>query len=169
VVAVDASVPALRRRLERVARDLGARPRTVADRDRVLYHAAAVFASNFGVTLLAVATRLLEEIGWSERDAVEGLLPLMTGALEQAREGGPSAALTGPIRRGDVTVVQRHLDALDRLKRRPGRVPASELYRMLATIALEIALDAGLEPAAAERVTRALTRKVAATRRRRRQ
>jgi hypothetical protein len=40
---------------------------------------------------------------------------------------------------------------------------------MLGLIALEIAKEAGLEPAGAERIRRALTRKVAATRRRRRE
>jgi len=51
-----------------------------------------------------------------------------------------------------------------------GRVVArADLYRMLGLIALEIAKEAGLEPAGAERIKRALTRKVAATRRRRRE
>lgn len=168
VVAIEASRPALRRRLGRIARDLGARPRTVAGDDRVLYHAAAVFASNYAVALLGVAASLLEEIGWSKRDAVAGLLPLMSGALAEAGRIGVAGALTGPVRRGDVAVVEQHLVALEALRRRGTGPPVADLYRMLGAIALEIAKEAGLEPAAAERVNRALTRKVAATRRRRR-
>jgi hypothetical protein len=45
--------------------------------------------------------------------------------------------------------------------------PVADLYRMLGLIALEIAKEAGLEPAAARRMQRALTQKAAATRRRR--
>ena len=169
VVAVDASGPKLRRRLEGLARDLGARPRVVEDEDRVIYHAAAVVASNYLVVLAEEAAELLEMIGWSERDAVEGLVPLMEGALAEVARRGPTAALTGPIRRGDVETVVRHLYALARINPgSPAGLPQkADLYRMLGRIALEIAAEAGLEPAAVGRVKRALTRDVAATRRRR--
>jgi predicted short-subunit dehydrogenase-like oxidoreductase (DUF2520 family) len=169
LIAIDAGSEALRRRLSRLARDLGARPRRVDDADRVVYHAAAVFASNYLVALAAVAVDLLGAIGWSEREATAGLVPLMKGVLEEVARRGPSAALTGPIRRGDVETVSRHLEALARIDSSapPGRRP-EHVYRMLGQIALEIARSEGLDPAAAERVNRALTRDVAATRRRRR-
>jgi predicted short-subunit dehydrogenase-like oxidoreductase (DUF2520 family) len=169
VVAVDGSRPTLTRRLERIARDLGARPRLVAGADRMLYHAAAVFASNYGVALLGVAAGLLEAIGWSQEEAVAGLLPLMTGALEEAGRIGIPGALTGPVRRGDVSTIEQHLDALEHVQASHSGPREIDLYRMLGSIAVEIAREAGLGPAAAERVNRALTRKVAATRRRRRQ
>ncbi len=162
LIAIGASTMSLRRRLRRLARDLGARPRNVEDADRVVYHAAAVFASNYLVALAGQAVALLETIEWSEREAVAGLVPLMEGALAEVARRGPTGALTGPIRRGDVETVMRHLEAL----RGMGRV--ADVYRMLGLIALELAKEAGLEPAAAERIARALTRHVAATRRRRR-
>ncbi len=167
LVAIDASTPALRRRLEGLARDLGATPRSVEEAERVVYHAAAVFASNYLVALAGEAVELLGTIGWSEREAVEGLVPLMEGALAEVARRGPTSALTGPIRRGDVETVTRHLDALAALDARAprGRPRKSDLYRMLGAIALEIATRAGLEPAAARRVNRALTRNAAATRR----
>jgi len=168
VVAIEANRPTLARRLRGIARDLGARPRTVAGEERILYHAAAVFASNYGVALLGVAASLLEEIGWSEPEAVAGLLPLMVGALEEAGRIGVAGALTGPVRRGDTVAIERHLAALEGVRRRGAGPPVLDLYRMLGAIALEIAIEAGLGPAAAARVHRALTRKVAATRRRRR-
>jgi len=160
LVGIDASAAPLRRRLERLARDLGAKPRGIAEMERVIYHAAAVFASNYLVALAGLAVELLQTIGWSEGDAIAGLVPLMEGALEEVARRGPARALTGPIRRGDVETVTRHLEGLS------GR-PAADLYRMLGRIALELATEAGLQPAAAKRVKRALTRNVAATRRRR--
>jgi predicted short-subunit dehydrogenase-like oxidoreductase (DUF2520 family) len=171
VVAVDGTTLALRRRLGALARALGARPRRVDDSQRALYHAAAVFASNYLVTLLGEAVGLLEQAGWSEREATAALVRLSEGALLSISRRGPTAALTGPIRRGDVETVQRHLVALAEIDSgRGARTVArrTDLYRMLGLIALEIAKVAGLEPAAAERVNRALTRKMAATRRRRR-
>jgi predicted short-subunit dehydrogenase-like oxidoreductase (DUF2520 family) len=160
-VAVDASTPTLMQRLRVLARAIGASPKTVRDEDRVLYHAAAVYASNFVDVVVAEAVHLLGEIGWSEGDATKALLPLVEGAVAGIRERGPVQALTGPIRRGDAETVKRHLETLD--------PQAGETYRMLGSIALEIALKAGLEPAAAERVQRALTEESAATRRRRRE
>ncbi len=161
LVGIDATTMQLRRRLERLARDLGAKPRSVAESERVIYHAAAVFASNYLVALAGVAVEMLESIGWSEADAVAGLVPLMEGALAEVARRGPVGALTGPIRRGDVETVTRHLEAL------AGRRRMADLYRMLGATALEIAIEGGLEPVAAGRVKRALTRNVAATRRRR--
>jgi predicted short-subunit dehydrogenase-like oxidoreductase (DUF2520 family) len=163
VIAVDASSTSLRRVLNRLARDLGARPRRVDDSQRALYHAAAVLASNYVVALLGEAISLLEQTGWTEKEAARGLIPLAEGALANVKKRGPAAALTGPIRRGDAETVRRHLVALGEGQRSSRR---RDLYRMLGEVALEIAQQAGLEPAAAERTRRALTRKVAATRRR---
>jgi predicted short-subunit dehydrogenase-like oxidoreductase (DUF2520 family) len=168
LMAIDAGSPALRRRLERLARDLGAKPRGVEEADRVVYHAAAVFASNYLVALAAEAVELLGTVGWSESEAVAGLVPLMRGALAEVERRGPTAALTGPIRRGDVETVTRHLEALGGLDSGSAKGPRkADVYRMLGQIALEIAARAGLEPTAVGRVNRALTRNVAATRRRR--
>ena len=162
-VAVDASTLLLRRTLARLARDLGARPRHVDDSQRALYHAAAVFASNYLIAVVYEGTRLLEALGWPRAEAERALIPLVEGAVANLRKRGTAGALAGPIRRGDAASVDRHLRALRALR----QIPKAEAeYRMLGTIALEIAKEAGLEPAAAERIKRALTRKVAATRRR---
>ena len=155
-IAVDATTPALRRRLSALARKLGARPRHVDDSRRVLYHAAAVYASNYVNVVIAEAVAMLGRIGWSEGEATRALMPLVEGAVENIRRRGPVQALTGPVRRGDAETVARHLEAVE----------DPDLYRMLGLVALEIAKNAGLDPAAAERTKRALTRDVAATRRR---
>jgi predicted short-subunit dehydrogenase-like oxidoreductase (DUF2520 family) len=162
-VGVDASTPSLRRRLAKLARDIGARPRQIADSQRALYHAAAVFASNYVIAVVYEGTRLLEASGWPRAEAERALIPLVEGTVANLRKRGTAGALAGPIRRGDVITVNRHLRALSALRKRPQPEAA---YRMLGTIALEIAKEAGLEPAAAERIKRALTRKAAATRRR---
>jgi predicted short-subunit dehydrogenase-like oxidoreductase (DUF2520 family) len=172
VVAVDATTVSLRRSLNGLARDLGATPRRVEDQHRAVYHAAAVFASNYLVALLGEAVGLLEQAGWSEREATAALVRLSEGVLLSVSRRGPTAALTGPIRRGDVETVQRHLSVLAELDiGSPSRLGVSrvDVYRMLGLIALEIAGKAGLEPVATGRIKRALTRKVAATRRRRRE
>ncbi len=156
-IAVDASGAPLRRRLDSLARSLGATPKRVTDEQRAVYHAAAVFASNFVDVVVAEAVRLLMGIGWTRKEAETALMPLVEGAVDNIKGRGVVAALTGPIRRGDANTVARHLAAVDN----------PDLYRMLGLVALDIARKAGLEPSAAERTARALTRKAAATRRRR--
>ena len=155
-IAVDATTPALLKRLQRLARDLGARPKHVPDRQRVLYHAAAVFASNYVIASVAEGVRLLEAAGWKRAEAERALAPLVEGVAANLRLRGTVKALTGPIRRGDAETVARHLAELE----------DDRLYRMLGLVALRLAIEAGLEPAQAERTRRALTRDVAATRRR---
>jgi predicted short-subunit dehydrogenase-like oxidoreductase (DUF2520 family) len=155
-IAVDSTTPALRRRLNAIARRLGATPKQVPDSGRAAYHAAGTIVSSFVTVLLREGVGLLEGIGWTEAEATRALMPILQGAVDNMRRKGVVGSLTGPIRRGDAETVGRHLDA----------VGEPDLYRMLASIALEIAREAGLEPAAAERVERALTRDVAATRRR---
>ena len=77
---------------------LGLRQFTLADEDRTLYHAGAVFASNYLVTLQRAAVRL----------GVPGdaLVPLMTRTIENGFE------LTGPIARGDWATVEAHREAI---------------------------------------------------------
>lgn len=76
-----------------------------------LYHTAAVFASNYLVVLSAVAERLAGQAGLGTSWRL--FLPLMERTLEYLRHHDPAAALTGPVRRGDVGTVQTHLKALD--------------------------------------------------------
>jgi predicted short-subunit dehydrogenase-like oxidoreductase (DUF2520 family) len=96
---------------------LGLRPFEIADADRPLYHAAAVFGGNYLVTLHDVATRLLAEVG----APAEAIVPLMARTIENGFD------LTGPIARGDWTTVEAHLATLE--ERAPDLVP---LYRALA-------------------------------------
>jgi len=77
---------------------LGLRPFEVAESDRTLYHAGAVFASNYLVTLQRAAVRL--------GVPAEGLVPLMTRTIENGFE------LTGPIARGDWATVDAHRAAI---------------------------------------------------------
>lgn len=100
-----------------LADSLGLRPFELADADKPLYHAGAVMASNFLVTLHQAAARLLEE----SHAPPEALLPLMTRTIENG------FVLTGPIARGDWSTVEAHLQALE--QRAPDLVP---LYRALA-------------------------------------
>ncbi|MGE0703515.1 MAG: Rossmann-like and DUF2520 domain-containing protein [Vicinamibacterales bacterium] len=103
----------------RLADLLGLRPFILADDQRVLYHAGAVVASNYLVTLYRAAARLVEQAGAPPA----ALIPLMTRTIENGFD------LTGPIARGDWAVVDAHLAALG--SSAPDLAP---MYRALADV-----------------------------------
>ena len=87
---------------------LGGKTVPVADDARLRYHAAAVMASNHLVALLAEVERVAESVGVP----LDAYLDLVRGTVENVAALGPRHALTGPVARGDLETVQRHLDAL---------------------------------------------------------
>jgi predicted short-subunit dehydrogenase-like oxidoreductase (DUF2520 family) len=133
---------------ERLARDVGLRPFQLRPGAKPLYHAGAVFASNYFVVVEAVAERLLREAGLADGQAWEALAPLVAGTLDNLRRQGPLAALTGPVARGDVDTLTRHLVALSGTE--------AELYRRLGEATLELARRRGMDKAVAARIARAL-------------
>ena len=115
--AIGGETPDALDRARWLAQTLGLRPFEVADADRALYHAAAVFGGNYLVTLHDIASRLLGEVG----APAEAIVPLMARTMENGFD------LTGPIARGDWATVDAHVAALE--DRAPDLVP---LYRALA-------------------------------------
>jgi len=117
---------------------LGGQAVVVADANKVLYHAAAVVASNYLVALEDVAAHLLVEAGFDEESALAALQPLVSGTVGNIGALGTTNALTGPIVRGDVDTVRRHTEALRDLS--GGEL---ELYRTLGRRTVEIARRRG--------------------------
>jgi len=81
--------------------------------DKVLYHAAAVFACNYLVTLVKLALDLWLDFGVSSKEATRALLPLLVGTINNIANIGLPDCLTGPIARGDSGTIERHLRALE--------------------------------------------------------
>ena len=125
--------------LEALALDLGAaRTLRLEGVDRARYHAAAVLASNDVVALAAAAARAWVLAGLPAGEAPQSLGPLLAGAAEAVAalpEGAPlAAALTGPVARGDLHTVRRHLDAL------ADEPSLASLYRALGRELLDLGL-----------------------------
>ena len=133
---------------ERLAQDVGLRPFRIASQAKPMYHAGAVFASNYFVVVEAVAQRLLRHAGLTDAEAWQALRPLVEGTLENLARLGPVGALTGPVARGDEATVRRHVEALTQ--------DDAALYRVLGRAALELAQKRGMDEATAARVASAL-------------
>jgi predicted short-subunit dehydrogenase-like oxidoreductase (DUF2520 family) len=108
----------------RLAEMLGLRPFDLEDSARTLYHAGAVFGSNYIVTLQRAASLLFEAAGAPP----EALEPLMRRTIENGFE------LTGPISRGDWTTVAAHREAIAE-----SRPELDHLYETLAGATLALA------------------------------
>ncbi len=119
-----------------IVKDLGADFAKIKTESKILYHAAAVTASNYLVTLLDLAFKLIEEAGIAGKDAFKILKPLVEGTLDNIEKVGIPTALTGPIARGDIETVTRHLDEIGRKK-----PELLSLYRTLGLHTIDIALS----------------------------
>jgi predicted short-subunit dehydrogenase-like oxidoreductase (DUF2520 family) len=117
--AVTAETAEARTLGRELAATLGLKPFDLADDARVLYHAGASIASNYLVTLYRSASRLFDDAGAPP----EALVPLMTRTIENGFQ------LTGPIARGDWSVVDAHVGALH-----DARPELEPMYRAMALL-----------------------------------
>ncbi len=98
---------------EALARALGARSFRIRKSDKTKYHIAAVFASNYLVTLLSAAEQTAGNIGLSGNQFRKIIRPLVIQTAENVLNASPAKALTGPIKRGDGETVTEHIRTLE--------------------------------------------------------
>jgi predicted short-subunit dehydrogenase-like oxidoreductase (DUF2520 family) len=120
--------------------------------DKVLYHAAAVLACNYLVTLVKLATDLWKAFGVSTPEAARALMPLLRGTLNNIENVGLPNCLTGPIARGDLGTIEKHIAALEK------SAPAVlSTYRELGLQTIPVALAKGkIDSSRAEEMRRIL-------------
>ena len=109
--ALEAEEPLLKT-LQTMATALGGHWIKLGAGDKVAYHAAAVFTSNYMVTLVKMATDLWQTFSIPTDQAIQALLPLMRGTLHNIETIGIPRCLTGPIARGDKGTIDKHLKVL---------------------------------------------------------
>jgi predicted short-subunit dehydrogenase-like oxidoreductase (DUF2520 family) len=108
--AIEAEEP-LFKILRDMAVRLGGRVVELRGDERILYHASAIMASNYLVTLVSLAAGLWEGFGTQEQ-AVRALMPLIRGTLDNIEQIGIPDCLTGPISRGDIETIEKHISAI---------------------------------------------------------
>lgn len=104
--------------------------------DKPLYHAAAVVASNYLVSLVHLSSTIYQRLGLDEEQAMDALFPLIQGTLNNIARSGPAAALTGPVARGDGTTLKGHMKALQQMDWR-----VREAYRSLGLYTVGVAME----------------------------
>ena len=135
----------------RLSARLGATTIEIPRAERAAYHAAAVIASNFPVTLAALAEGLLSRIGVDSVSAHRAVRALMAASVENLA-AAPRAldALTGPIARGDVSTVRAHTTALHGLR------PYHDVYEVVSRATLALMRERGDDAAAVQALESAL-------------
>ncbi len=99
--------------------------------NKVKYHAAASLVSNHMLSLLDTGVSLLEEIGYEREDGYKVFAPLVENNLLGALRSSVEKSLTGPIERGDINTIEKHLECLDGYSKK--------VYKLLGENVLEIA------------------------------
>ena len=131
-----------------LAGDISGKTIEISKEKKVLYHAALSVASNYMNALAAAAVEMLEQAGIASEDALDLLLPLIQGGVNNLAKSGLPDALTGPISRGDTTTVAKHLHAL-----KEGPPDLLLLYRSMGLETLKLARAKGrMEPGSSERI-----------------
>lgn len=147
--ALQAETAPLRDWLTEIVAALDGRILTIASGKKALYHTALVFVSNYGVTLYAIAQRLLIDAGAQTDEARQTLNALVVGMVQNIILRGIPDALTGPLVRGDVFTVSAHFDILG-----TEASDLRELYRQLAEQTLPIVVARGVDTRAVETILR---------------
>jgi predicted short-subunit dehydrogenase-like oxidoreductase (DUF2520 family) len=114
----------------RITRDLGAEVFTIAKENKPAYHAWGSFASPLLIALLVTAEQVAAAAGVPATEARRRMLPILRQTVANYAEVGGPAAFSGPIIRGDVATLRKHLKVLRKLPR------ARATYLALARSAL---------------------------------
>jgi len=127
LIGIEAASPTLQAQLVALGTALGGHPALIKAGQKARYHAAAVFASNYLVTLFQISMNLMQEAGIAPDLARPALANIMQGNINNLRQLDPAQALTGPIARGDLETINKHLAVL-------GSNDYAKIYRELAQL-----------------------------------
>ena len=118
------------RMARRIVRDVGGRAYSIRKKDKAAYHAWGAFASPLFTALLATAEQVAAAAGVTREEARRRMIPILLQTLANYAAFGAAGAFSGPVVRGDVDTVKRHLRVLR------GMPTAREVYSTLARAAL---------------------------------
>lgn len=103
--------------LTKLAQDLKLNPFRIDSEHKTQYHLAGIFASNFLAGNLFSSERLLAKPGISKKDAFNILNSTIYSTLKNIKDYGSAAALSGPVDRGDIETIRKHILEIKKLKK----------------------------------------------------
>lgn len=152
-ITIEAPEP-LNAALVAIAQRLECRINRLPPGMRGRYHAAAGYTSQFINALFAEAATIWQSWGATEEDAVRALLPLARGTLASIESAGLAEGMPGPVSRGDVGSIEKHVAALS-----PLGADVIEFYRVVCDRTIPLGMQRGaIDAAAAARLREILQR-----------
>ena len=146
-ITLEAAEP-LMAALEALTQRLGCRVNRLPPGMRGRYHAAAGYTSQFINALFGEASAIWRSWGATDEDALKALLPMEQGTLASIASAGIAGGMPGPVSRGDIGSVQKHVAALTPLGQ--GTIG---FYRQLCASTVPLALARGaIDAALAQRI-----------------
>jgi len=136
--------PAAIRAARRIVENLGGRPFGITKQNKVLYHVFGSFASPLVIALMATLEEVAQAAGIRKADIKPVMTPLLWQTLRNYLKHDAETAFSGPLVRGDVATVRRHLRELQKLPH------AREVYVALAKAAVKKLRVKKREPLKAE-------------------
>ncbi|MCT4620996.1 MAG: DUF2520 domain-containing protein [Marinisporobacter sp.] len=119
--------------LENMLKTIGNPYFKLTDDQKSIYHLTACVVSNYLVTLMDYGVSLFRSIGINEKEGYKALLPLIEGTIKNIDHLGTKNALTGPIARGDVGTIKKHIEALK------DHEDALDFYKIMGLKTIELA------------------------------
>lgn len=116
----------------------GAKTFPVEPELKTIYHAATVVVCNYLVALLEVGLRCFQRAGLPRETALEVMEPIVAGTAENVFRLGPVRALSGPVARGELSVVQSQSEALGQWDE-----DIQQVYKGLGRVAVELSATQG--------------------------
>lgn len=136
-ITIEADEPLLTT-LKSIAESLQCRINRLPPGMRGRYHAAAGYTSQFINALFLEAVKIWRSWGATEEEAVRALLPLAKGTLSSIESAGIANGMPGPVSRGDVSSIEKHVAALSKM---PPDI--MEFYRVICDRTIEIGIRRG--------------------------
>lgn len=121
-VFLESENSATEKLLMQMAKAISKKVYKVSSKDRKALHVSAVFASNFTTHMLAISQEIMKK----NKLDFELLKPLIIETINKCLSLGPEKSLTGPARRGDLEVLDHHLEFLQ------GNENVAEIYRVIS-------------------------------------
>ncbi len=114
-----------------VVSSIGGKPFRIAPNLKPAYHAFGFFSSPAMVALIVAAQEVGKLAGFTQHHARELMEPIVRQTIKNCFQTNPQSAFSGPIKRGDVATIRKHLQVLQKNRE------LLDLYRSLGRIALE--------------------------------
>jgi len=124
--------------LKEMANALGGWPVEIGPEYRAIYHITGFLACGAVITLMSQAAELWRTMGHTKEQGLDVILPILRSTVDSLETRGTHAAFTGPISRGDIGTVRKHLDALE--SQSPTMLP---IYCEIALAGVALSRDRG--------------------------